>query len=482
MIDFLEEFFSKADVEAYLVGGAVRDVMLSRQVHDVDVAVDADPARVARDLAGVLNATVVPIGQAHGLARLLERGPYRKIVDITHISQTIEQDLARRDFTIDAMALPLGRGVGIDRGVVVDPFNGVGDLARGLVKVTGPGVLGDDPLRLLRAVRLSAQLGFSIEEATSELIRSSAHLLSVVAPERVRDELMKILAQPGSSGHLRLMDDLGLLALVVPELEVGRGIQQPREHYWDVFNHSIETPGALERVLQEPHLRETDPVLRLVPWHLSLTGYFQEEAADGFTRLALLKLTCLLHDVAKPQTKTIDENRRMRFFGHSEEGAKISRAVLRRMRYSGRSVSMVSRMIEQHLRPSQMNQPGELPTKRALYKYFRDLKEVAIDLLYLNLADYLAARGPNLDLQDWEGHCRVIESILLARLEQEDKQVVYKLVSGHDIMHTFGLSSGPLIGELVEIAKEAQAAGQISTKEEALELLKASLESKEIDA
>ncbi len=482
LIAFLRDYFSQHMTDAYLVGGTVRDFLLKRETQDLDVAVNMDSAKLAEELALKLNASLVPIGRTYGLTRLIvDAHGHQQTIDITAYEGDILDDLARRDFTIDAMALPLRKGSSPDVDLI-DPLNATQDLKKKLIRAVNPSALEVDPARLLRAARLAAQLGFSIEASTRELIKSRASLISTIAQERVRDELMKLLAQPNSAKHLRMLDDLNLLCAIVPELEAARGVQQPKEHHWDVFYHSIEAVQAVEKVVQEPSLRDSDPVLKFVPWHTTFDGYFQQEVSDGFSRFTLLKLTALLHDIAKPQTKTIEETGRMRFFGHPQEGAEVADAVLKRLRFSGRGISMVCKMIKFHLRPSQMNQPGELPTRRAIYKYYRDMGDVAIDTMFLNLADYLAARGPNIDMQDWETHCRVIEHVLSSRLETQGSQVVYKLIDGHDIMQTFGLTSGPLIGELLQLVQEAQGAGEITTREEALALVRDNVMSREIDA
>ena len=467
---------------AYLVGGSVRDILMERPIHDLDIAVKGSSLEIGTALGRTLNATPVHMGHAHGLVRLvLPDQDGRLTVDISSFDGDIEGDLSRRDFTIDAMAIPLWTPDEAHPGLV-DPLNGSQGLKQRLLRVVKAEAFKDDPARLLRGPRLAAQLAFSIEKNTKALIKRQSPLISGVTGERVRDELMKLLAAPNASKNLRLLDDLGLLRLLVPELEAALGVEQPKEHHWDVFQHCIETAGAVENVLDNDEASKAHEVLSSVPWHPSLDGYFQEEVTDGFNRVALLKFTGLLHDIAKPQTKTIEDSGRMRFFGHSEVGAKVAQEIMQRLRFSNRGISMVSKMIEHHLRPSQMAQRGELPTRRALFKYYRDMGEVAIDTLYLNLADYLAARGPNVDLDDWKGHCCVIGHVLDYALSASQTQSGYKLVNGHDIMQAFGLSSGRAVGELLKLVQEAQGAGEISTKDEALDLVRANLHLREENA
>ncbi len=466
------EFLASRSVNGYLVGGFVRDLLLGRDSEDVDLAVDGDVFAIGQGMADAFGGTFVSLDEKRGMARVvLHPQSVVRHLDLISYSEGIQMDLARRDFTIDAMAIPLEQVASEDGGFsIADPYDGANDLRRGLIRKVSDGAFKEDPLRLLRGARLSVQLGFAIEEETREAIARDASLLSGVAAERVRDELLKLLAEPRSSASLRLLDGLGLLCILFPELEEARGVSQPKEHYWDVLDHSIETSWAVEKVVRRVDSEET-PALRYLPWHPQLEGYFSQGASDGHDRLTFLKLAGLLHDIGKPATKTVEPSGRMRFFGHSELGADMVEAALQRLRFSSRGVAMVREMVRHHLRPGQMTQPGELPTRRAIYRYFRDLKDVAVDTLYLNLADYLAARGPTLELQEWARHCQMIGYVLSEGLEVASPQAAVKLVDGHAVMEAFNLTPGPIVGRLLVLVQEAQGAGEIETQEQALALI-----------
>ncbi len=309
------------------------------------------------------------------------------------------------------------------------------------------------------------QFDFAIEAKTTELIERHHHLVTGVAGERVRDELCRILAAPKGALSLRCLDQLGLLCAIMPELTVTKGVEQPKEHYWDVFDHSIETVTSIEGLLRE---REIDgKILEAVPWSPELEEHFNQEVSSGHSRKVLLKLAGLLHDIAKPQAKMVEQSGRIRFFGHGMEGAAMAEPILGRLRFSGQEVKMVCKMIEHHLRPGQMD---EVPSRRAIYRYFRDTGGVGIDTLFLNLADHLATRGPLLILEEWRRHCRTVRHVLES-LEEQSVVMPSKLVSGHDLINIFGMSPGPKIGHLLEMVREAQAAGEIAAREEALAFL-----------
>jgi poly(A) polymerase len=185
----------------------------------------------------------------------------------------------------------------------------------------------------------------------------------------------------------------------------------------------------------------------------------------------LLKLAALLHDVAKPQTKAIGEDSRMHFLGHGKLGAALAVDILERLRFSSKEVKLVEVMVREHLRPGQMSQGG-LPSHRAIYRYFRDAEEAGIDILFLSLADHLATRGPQLNLAGWQEHAQIVEYVLTQHFEQEKLVIPPKLVDGHDLINIFGLHPGPKIGKLLEAVREAQASGEIATREEALSYIR----------
>ncbi len=459
---------------AYLVGGAVRDAALGRQNGDLDVAVHGDSRAAAAALALRTGGSVVVLDEPRGVVRVVAppHGADQPMIDVTPIRGSIEDDLARRDFTVDAMAVPLR----CDDGdlPLIDPLDGMADAQARLVRATSPAVFDDDPGRLLRAPRLAAQLRFDIEDSTRRAIRARAHLVETVAAERVRDELLKTLAEPRAAGSLRCLDDLGLLCRIVPELDAARGVTQPREHHWDVFDHSIETVAQLERLLQGGRAPEDDD-LRSVPRFDDMDAHFAEHVGDGAARLAMLKLACLLHDVAKPETRTVEPSGRVRFLGHHKLGADTAGRIAERLRLSRRAAAYLTTLVEHHLRPGQMAAPGKLPSRRAIYRYYRDLDDAAIDTLYLNLADYLGARGPDLNPADWRERCRVVGHVLSGSAGDADVVTLPKLIDGNVLMRTFDLEPGPLIGELLETVRQAQADGLVSSPEDASELARSRL-------
>ncbi|MBN1176912.1 MAG: CCA tRNA nucleotidyltransferase [Dehalococcoidales bacterium] len=468
----ISRFLSKEGIGAYLVGGFVRDMLLVRDTADIDIAVAADAPATAGKVANVLDGKCIPLDEENGVARIvLPESKWQ--IDFTTLQGDIENDLANRDFTIDAMAIGLEADftAAIDPAGLIDPFNGREDLDRGMVKAVSDTVFEADAARLIRAVRIAAELGFHIDSHTAQLIKRDCKLITNVAGERVREELLRLLAIPGAGQRLAHLDELGLLTALIPELNPAKGVDQPRVHVWDVFEHSIQTVSAVEFVLRESPLKYAgEEVLAVVPWSAELSRHLNREISHGSTGRSMLKLAALLHDIAKPQTKTMDDGR-ARFLGHQQEGAAIAAAVMERLRFSKREIKLTELLINHHLRPTQMSHEG-LPTRRAIYRYFRDTGEAGIDLLFLCLADHLATRGHTLDLREWQAHAQMTAYVLEKRNEEANITEPPRLIDGNDIIKTFRLSPGPAIGELLEALREAQAAGEVTDPKQALDYVK----------
>lgn len=464
------------DCRAYIIGGLTRDLLLDRETNDIDIAIGRDAIEIAKKVAEHIGGRYVLLDEVNHVARVvLTEWKQPLYLDFSTVLTTIEEDLARRDFTINAIALELREFLsGSLR--LIDPFKGRNDLKKKVIKAVSQRIFEDDAARLLRAVRLAAELEFKIEPKTGQLIREHAKLIASVSGERQREELVRIFALPSCSDFLRYLDKIGLLTEIIPELEDLRGVQQPKEHYWDVLNHSLETVTTVEFLLRERGWNYgSDDLVKVVPWSEELKRHFDEEVASDSNRRISLKIGALLHDIAKPQMKTVDQTGRIRFIGHAKQGAAKAADVLTRLRFSTREIKLVENLITHHLRPIQLA-AGGLPTSRAIYRYFRDTGDAGIDTLFLALADYLAARGPRLDFGEWEQHNQLISYMIVEHKKQQEERLPVKLVDGHDLMALFGLTSGPLVGKLLRLVHESQAVGEIGTREAAIKLVGRTLE------
>ena len=474
-------FLRARSVEAYLVGGCVRDWLLGRASHDIDFAVAGDAVKLARRVADRMGGAFVLLDQERCTARVVTRGEdgQRFFIDFARLQgDDIITDLSRRDFTVNAIAVAVADTESLSR--IIDPYDGRRDLQLGLVRAVSDTAFQDDPLRTLRAVRIAAEMEASIEQGTEELLRRAVRLIANVSAERVRDELGKILALPSAAQNLRYLDELGLLMAIIPELETLKGVDQSEPHYLDVFEHSLETVRRLEEVVGALGGYEgkevADSELSLLPLLLSpfsrqLVVHLSQPISGDRTRLALLKLAALLHDLGKPATKSFDDEGGIHFYGHEGEGAEMVGAILRRLRFGGSEVALAKTIVANHMRPCLLADQ-EVVTRRAVYRFFRDAGDAGVDTLLLCLADHQATWGPNLRMARWRKRVEFVASMLADYYERHQRVVSPpKLVNGHDLMDEFGLEEGPRIGELLEAVREAQVEEEVRTREEALALV-----------
>jgi poly(A) polymerase len=440
-----------------LVGGTVRDGLLRRTSTDVDIAVERGALALARRVGAMLEGAVVPLDPERGAARVVMRGHQIDITDFR--APTLAADLAARDYTVNALAVSLRELLRVGRAPVVDPTEGLADLRTRRLRLTGEAALADDPLRGLRGVRLEATLGYTLVSTTRRAIHGGAGALARVSAERVREEVLAILVTPSAARAVRRLDALGLLAVIMPEVEPMRATSQPAPHRFPVLEHSLRALAGADRLLG--HLQA------LAPFGDDLVEHMHEQLAGGVDRRQTLKLAALLHDVAKPETRQVIRGR-VRFFEHDVIGACRVRAIGERLRLPGRVTEVLERLVRYHLRPMHLATAGTV-TSRARYRFFRDLGDEARDLLLLALVDGAAVTGTS-PLSAWR-RAAIVRRLLAGRTEVLTAEAATPLLRGEDVMAYFGIGPGPAVGRLLTRAREAQALGKVGTREEALEFL-----------
>jgi len=492
----LAAFCAARGVAAWLVGGAVRDLALGHAPTDLDLAVAGDGLALARAYADAVGAAFVPLDDERLTGRVVLPGPPPLTIDLATLrAPTIEGDLRLRDFTLNALALPLSTqhsalstlpgALSTLPDTLLDPTGGLVDLRAGLLRACGPMSLTDDPLRVLRAGRLLATLGLRPAPELAEQLRAAMPGLDGVAAERLRDELLKLLDAPAAAPALRYLDACGALTRLIPELEPARDCAQPRVHFLPVLAHILETVAALDWILANvehgpqraaPSAPEALPVAvrthpelsKALPYREELAALMGERRSGGVRRAALLKLAALLHDNAKPQTKVSHPDGSITFYGHQELGADVAAQILRRLRLSRADAAYVVLVVREHMRPGQLR-TSEVITARAVARLFRDMGDAGPDLLLHELADHLAAQGPNSSPAGWDAHLAFVEALLTSYYSLPPERRV-PLLDGRDLMAALGLAPGPLVGALLREIAEAQAAGELSTREEAIAL------------
>jgi len=482
-------------VAACVVGGAVRDWLLGRPVHDWDFVVERDGLRLARAVADRVGAAFFPLDEERDTGRVVAYGSNgtRTFLDFA-LRRGLDwhSDLEARDFTVNAMALPLETSdVSQTSEVLIDPFGGQRDLDARLVRAVTENSLRDDPARTMRAVRQAGELEFEIEPQTVEWIRRDAPLLAHVSAERIRDELGKLLAQPDALVGIRRMDDLRLLAQILPEVAELRGVEQSRPHHWPVLEHTLFVLGALEQIVAEgvlgnegawelggtrgkvdaPEFVWSDVAQTLADFREPLAQHLAQPLSDERTALIALKQAALLHDCAKPQTRTVDADGRTHFYDHENIGASIAAERVRALRFSNFEVERVRVIIANHMRPQQLADAEAGVTRRAAYRFFRDTGEAGVDILLLALADHIATHGPDVQPERWARRIQAVRTLLSEYWARLARGVAPPpLVTGDELMAELGLPPGKRIGELLEAIREAQAAGEIASRQDALEL------------
>jgi poly(A) polymerase/tRNA nucleotidyltransferase (CCA-adding enzyme) len=485
LLHTLQGYLEAHKVPSWLVGGSVRDLVLNRPIADLDVAVDGDAPELARAFADATGGAWVLLDAETGSARVVwpEAGFVAgrpRTLDLVRLrAASIQDDLRGRDFTINALALPLEHLSDSDA-QLIDPLGGLEDLRQHVLRACAPTSISDDPLRMLRAVRLAGQLNFTLaDDLVAELRERHSEILRVSA-ERIRDELLKILSLPYAGQWVEFLDDVRLLTTIIPELEPSRDCDQPNLHFLPVLGHLIEAVVAADWLLDQ--LGEPgDDGTRIVPdavWAIPelsarlpfadrLLAHF-DEIVDGVPRLALFKLAVLLHDVAKPQTKGIKPDGGVTFYDHQAIGAEIAWNIARRLRLSRAACDYVRLIVREHMRPGQLNALGPALTLRAVYRFFRATGSSGPEVLLHSLCDHLAMQGPNLDPAGWEWHVGWTAEMLHLFYEEPTTIRPEPILRGDDLIRELGMQPGPAIGRLLEDVREAQAAGEIRTREEAL--------------
>lgn len=467
-----------AEKAIYLVGGALRDLLLGRQPTDFDFVLASPAIPVARKLANQLGADFYVLDEARDTSRVLLNADGRQVVlDFAALrGEDLEADLAARDFTINAIAMDMQQP-----GALWDPLGGAQDLRARQLKACGPTAFSDDPLRVLRGIRMAATFGLRIEEGTRAAMRTAAQSLDSVSAERIRDELVRLLLAPKPATSLRALEMLGALAPVLPELAPLKGFEQNQAHRYDVWEHTlkaIESLGAVVEVLGEAYREEGAGnladglvVLRLGRYRQPISAYLAQALVPGRPLLALLTFAALYHDTGKPDTRQPTDSGDWSFSGHAARSAELITARAEQLHFSRAEIDFLRTVVAHHGRPTELARAEGLPDRRAIYHFFQDTGEHGIGVCLHSIADLMGKYGPELPREELEARLDVIRVLLEAYFERyADIVAPTPLLDGGELMEALKLRPGPKVGELLAAIREAQAAGEVNTREEALAL------------
>ena len=473
--------------EIYLVGGAVRDLLTSRLSPDFDFALPSNGISLARKIANRLNADFMILDGERDTGRvvIIHEDDTRTYLDFaTYRGANLEEDLRARDFTINALAFNLHDNT------MIDPTGGVTDIRAKVIRACSPTSFSDDPVRILRAVRQAAAFGFSIDKSTREWMKQAAGQLGGVSAERLRDEVFKILNGPKASASIRALEMLGVLGQLMPELLKMKDVEQSPPHIHDVWMHTLAVLDSLDQLIAGLQVgydaeKTKDMFTGLLGLRL---GRYREKIAEHFatplnkdrTHRSLLFFATLYHDVCKPDTKMIDENGRIRFFDHDVKGADVVAERGHAFNLSNDEIERLRSIVRNHMRihffADRLEKEKQTPSRKAIYRFFRDSDRAGIDIVLLALADLRGTQGPALTIDTWTTYLDVAR-ILFENYWEKPEEVIAppRLLDGNDLIKELNLAPGPLIGQLLESIRENQAAGKIETKEQALDFARAEL-------
>jgi poly(A) polymerase len=443
--------------KSWIVGGALRDELLGREVTDIDIAVEGDPEQAARELAAELRGPAFQLSEAFGAWRVVDRRAGR-VYDFAPLQgETIEEDLAKRDFSVNALARELEEGGAAGAaggGELIDPLGGRADLEARTLRVLGPAAYENDPLRPLRLARFAAELGFTPDAETERLTAEAAPRVAEASGERVFAELRRLVLAPGAVAGLGLADRLGLLRAVLPELADLHEVEQSHYHHLDVYDHTIE---VFERLVE----LERDATGEL-------HDVLDEPLADELTRGEALRFGALLHDIGKPATHHVREDGRVTFMGHDRLGQEMVRAISRRLRTSERLCRFLEDVTRHHLVLGFLVHERPLD-RHAVYRYLERTSPVEVEVTLLSVADRLATRGKNAE-RAIDAHLQLAEELMPAALEWRRSGPPRVPVRGDELAAELGIEQGPELGRLLDRLAEAAYAGEATDRDQAVEL------------
>lgn len=456
-------------VKLYLVGGMLRDILLDRdkEITDFDFCLKKQAIKFAKYLAHKIKGACVILDKERGVARVVyETGGKKYSLDFNDFrGVNLENDLKKRDFTINSIALDLEDFFRKDfTNFIIDPFEGLLDMKNKLIKTLSKDSFYDDPLRILRAFSLKAQLGFKIDAKTISFAKSLRKKIDAVSFERIRDELIKIFNIDESFAIIEEIFDSGILEIIIPEIKKMDNVNQGPYHHLDVLRHSFET------------LKQLEILLRKIKPNSDIHNYLNNPVSSDHRRVSLLKLAALLHDIGKPEAKILRKGKIM-FHGHELKGARQIKTIALRLKLSSKELDLLQRVIMWHLRPGYL--AGlEIVSKKAVFRFFRDTQDDAPAILLLAIADQRSTRGPLTAGEDRAGHEKLCFKLIDVYFNKLKEKPIIPLVNGNDLIKTLKLKEGPLIGKILKQLFEMQSIGKIKTKNQALVVAKKLIKAK----
>ncbi|MGM0502682.1 MAG: CCA tRNA nucleotidyltransferase [Bacillota bacterium] len=436
----LKKILPEISKPLYLVGGVIRDYLLNKDLEDIDLVVPGAVKGVAQEFAQQVNGTFVTLDSERKMYRVVTSD---LVYDFNSLAgDSIEEDLKRRDFTINALALKIDDSK-LDKQNLIDPYGGMNDLEEGIIKAVSTDALLDDPLRILRGVRFKAQFGFAIAEKTKELAAAAVDRLQDVANERIKEELLKILSFSEADNNIKLLEGLGFFNLLLPKFKQLKIVGPCKYHQEAVWEHAVFAVTQVEELLAEDY------------WRSKIEA----------TKIPLLKLAALLHDYGKIFTeKKIDGQ--IHFYGHQKVGSKKLKSLFKKWKFSNQELDYIVKLVRYHMRPLALYYADNL-TFKGKHRFFKAGGEVVEDICLLAAADKMSTSKLNNRAEEIAGSLVFLRE-LIADKEEFVQRTTSQLITGNELITELGLEEGPQIGEILDKIEEKQAQGELTTTQEAL--------------
>lgn len=439
--------------EIYLVGGSVRDFAMDKTSLDRDLIVAGVDARdFALRIAEFFNAVFVPLDEVNRIYRVVLPDKINYF-DITNpVEGSIDKDLARRDLTVNAVA------VNLSTMEIVDKFNGLNDILNKQLNSVSEKNFIDDPLRILRAFRFMSVLGFKMSDELMCIIKKHINLLNLPAVERINYELLKLFGGNFAYDTLLSLDNTGGLEVLFPFVSELKRVPPNTHHHLDLFYHSLETV----RQIQLLYLNAEKEV----------QSHLEEVSFGAHPRLAFLKLAGFMHDIGKFSTWSIEEETgRHRFIKHDDAGAKLAVPFLKKMNFSNKQIDYLTSMIKNHMYPSQVISAPEL-NEKVMMRYVRKMEDNSIDVIILAMADRFSALGEAVTEDMVNQNISGLQNLMNFYISVKDSlEPLPKLLTGNEIMSLLNIKPSPLLGKIITALHDAQLSGDVMTKEHAIDFV-----------
>lgn len=441
----------------YLVGGAVRDILSGNknidEIHDLDIIVTDMPAKEFAKKFDKNNdtATVIALDEINNIYRIVMADKINYI-DVTNpVNNSLEDDIKRRDITINAIAY------NIKTSEITDLTGGVNDLKNGIIRGLSEENFIDDPLRMIRVFRFASTTGFEIENKTLSFIEKHKGLILKPAVERRNCEILKLFGGKYADKILKKMDKLGIIDIIFPIMLDVKKVPPNSHHHLDLFNHSLATVKYIQEIYENS--------CNDVKEHLDTIDF------GGDTRLAHLKFAGFLHDIGKFSTWTIEDDGRHRFIRHDEIGEQIAKGILKEQKFSKKQIDYISGVIRHHMYPSSVISAPNI-TDKIYMRYVRKAGDNAIDWITIAKADRLSARGPAVTDEMVEENLNGLNRLQEFYIKVKPTLVpLPKLLNGREIMRLKKIKPSKELGEIIEALTEAQQEGKVTTKQDAIDFV-----------